>query len=422
MALHKLSYGLIYNDNGSLCVTVREDDVPFPGVRSFAVETSTTNLFGQYANTFDANQTIFYGSTYYNGNTWQTLWDSNENAYHGGHGITVYQIYTKAIDLGFTTTEDTEITITWEQKAYLWFFIAYYSSDGTNFTAWNKDTAYTVTKYHNCSLAYWEGTAGLHLQVDGRRLDRSNPPNYWKRIGVTFRVPANTRYVKFLWDFYYASYFNTQGGWMRNFQLEGLSFPTSFVVGTRPTGKLYFPLSQLGFDPANDEWVIAYWKKPISGHNNTQSGYNTCAIGYYTADRSVGYLWWGKENNSNVFRVNVVYSDGTVGSIGSPTFDPNWYFNNWHFEVLRNANGTLEYWVDGIKRCSITLTKPIKAFTEGLYVGGSKYAPAQNALIANLYWGKAKDSAGNLIWTDDYIQTLYNARQPFAIPPKLPIT
>ena len=44
MALHKENYGLIYNDDGSLCVALRKDDVPFEGVTSFAVEEGTTNL------------------------------------------------------------------------------------------------------------------------------------------------------------------------------------------------------------------------------------------------------------------------------------------------------------------------------------------------------------------------------------------
>ena len=43
MAQTKTDYGLIYNDDGSMCTTVRPDQTPFPGVNSFAVETATTN-------------------------------------------------------------------------------------------------------------------------------------------------------------------------------------------------------------------------------------------------------------------------------------------------------------------------------------------------------------------------------------------
>ena len=37
-------YGLVYNTDGTLCTTYRDDDVPFQGVRSFAVDAATTNL------------------------------------------------------------------------------------------------------------------------------------------------------------------------------------------------------------------------------------------------------------------------------------------------------------------------------------------------------------------------------------------
>jgi len=44
----KEPYGLVYNTDGSLCTTVRDDDIPFPGVRSFAVEEATENLFDNF--------------------------------------------------------------------------------------------------------------------------------------------------------------------------------------------------------------------------------------------------------------------------------------------------------------------------------------------------------------------------------------
>jgi len=44
MALHKTDYGLVYDDEGTLCVTKRTDDVPFAGTTAWAVETGTTNL------------------------------------------------------------------------------------------------------------------------------------------------------------------------------------------------------------------------------------------------------------------------------------------------------------------------------------------------------------------------------------------
>jgi len=45
MALIKEPYGLVRNTDGTLCTTYRDDDIPFAGVRSFAVEPPITNLF-----------------------------------------------------------------------------------------------------------------------------------------------------------------------------------------------------------------------------------------------------------------------------------------------------------------------------------------------------------------------------------------
>jgi len=45
VAFVKTDYGLIYSDDGSLCITKRQDDVPFPGTTAWAVEEGTTNLF-----------------------------------------------------------------------------------------------------------------------------------------------------------------------------------------------------------------------------------------------------------------------------------------------------------------------------------------------------------------------------------------
>jgi hypothetical protein len=34
MAFVTTNYGLVYNDSGDLCVTIKQDDVPFPRTKS----------------------------------------------------------------------------------------------------------------------------------------------------------------------------------------------------------------------------------------------------------------------------------------------------------------------------------------------------------------------------------------------------
>jgi len=204
---------------------------------------------------------------------------------------------------------------------------------------------------------------------------------------------------------------NEPEAYIANVQLEKKPFATSFTEGTRPLGRFHIPLDRLGFDPATDNWVVAYWKKPTGTHNGTLYGYNTCSFGRYTVDNSVGYIWWGKENNQNVFRLNV----GPTAATSSP-FDPNWFFNNWHFEVLKREDNIVSYYVDGELKCQVTLSQGIKQFDVGLFFMGGYTVPAQNGLIANMIL--SRDPA---IWTDDYIRTIYQTKRPFAVPPKLPI-
>jgi len=375
------TYGLV-KSGSNLVVTVRNDDVPFDGVRAFAVETATNNRCATVADPF--SQAIF---TY----TWF------------GNGTQLTQISGAGL-FGSHVTRATKTANMTED---------YVSASQQFNVSVSQDQPITYSVY---ARAYKRTQASMRLAFyigdQWYITDSILISHEWQRITYTITAPASVSSFN-VYNWIPQDTINEDEGFEICLpQIEILSFPTSFVASSRSTGKLYFPLSQLGFDPANDEWVIAYWKKPTSGEDNTQNGYNLCAVGCWTSGYNVGYIYWGKQINSNVFIVNVTYSDSTTAGMLSSTFDPNWYFNNWHFEVLRKADDKLEYWVDGIKRCSVTLTKPLKAFTEGLYVGGVK-GYSHNALFANLYWGKAKDKDGNLIWTDEFIQRLYQHKRPF---------
>src|SRR5690554_6047917 len=120
MALRKEPYGLVYNDDGTLCTTYRDDVVPFRGVRSFAVETATTNYFGIDAWEFDADQSTFYPDGLASGKTWADCWDTKQRAYVGGQNITVYIIRSRIVDLGQVYSAGTKITLSWKHKGYLW--------------------------------------------------------------------------------------------------------------------------------------------------------------------------------------------------------------------------------------------------------------------------------------------------------------
>jgi len=372
MALVKTDYGLVYNDDGSLCTTIREDDVPFSGVKSFAVEEGTENLITEYFTAYSGMTIIEHqDTTIPDGKYFEIIYDSVSSS--SSRALFEYNDNdliegTSIITISFWGKGD-ESSIGDKIRVYTgseWLTI----DEPLLTTEWQR---FIIT----CTYNGQTSTAGIQI----------NTPNEGQKF------------------------------YIHSPQVEAKSFATSFVDGTRQDGRFYIPLDKLGFDPATDDFVIAYWKKPIATDSGDLTGYNLFSIG----KSPDGYMWWGKNKDGNYFKLNVLYDNGEYESSDSPTFTPDWYFNNWHFEVLRKADGVIDYFVDGIKQCSLALATNLQTFVEGLTVGGYFNNSDNNSLIASLAFGYAKDDNGNLQWTDEFIQELYNARKPFSVPPRLPI-
>lgn len=428
MALIKEPYGLVRNTDGSLCTTYRDDEVPFRGVRSFAVETATTNYFGIDAWEFDADQSTFYPSGLASGKTWADCWDAKQRAYVGGDGLTTYHLFTRAIDLGSTQAAGTKITLSWKHKGYLWFIRFLYGLTTDSLTSFKSTNTYEIKG--DASLHWWESQSGLHLKINNIITGYSGSPQHlldrWYDVEITYTLPADTRYIKLNWDFcvaYLADGGRGVKGYIHKPQLEIKPFASSFVVGSRPKGRLVIPVEDLMFDIANDDWVISYWKYPVATHDGTQSGENICSLGQYTSDLSKGYIWWGKVKNMNKYRLVVVFNDATyIGNTSDNTFNPTDYFFHWHYEVVKKSGKVLSYYVDGVKQCEATIpaNKEIQTpFDVGLSLGGvtvnNIFYPA-NTLIAALYYGY-----NSATWTDDYIREVYEAKIPFAVQNQLSI-
>ncbi|OOC42195.1 hypothetical protein [Thermosipho sp. 1074] len=383
--LIKTNYGLIYNDDGSLCVTVREDDIPFPGVKSFAVEEGTKNLLitngwsTQGTKITDMSQlpsqppvTPVIASYVPGGGNWQDLCQ-----------------YATSI----TLAPGESITFS------AWVY-AKYATNYFNFNASVNGVNSGLGSYQNLQIGWnyieghWTNNSGASQTLTSIRLEAGNTAN-WRN--------------------------GDNEAWGCNYQLELKPFATSFVEGTRQDGRFYIPINKLAIDPAKDNWVVAYWKKPIATHDGTlTNGDNSSCFGRYVSDYSVGYIIWGKRALGETLRLAVVWADNTISIVTKP-IDLNWYFNNWHFEVVRKTDTAIEYFVDGIKQLEIALSKQIQNFDTGLFVGGHANDTSHNSLYSNLFIGKAKDTQGNLIWTDKFIQEVYNAKKPFAVPPRIPV-
>lgn len=368
MALIKTDYGLVYNDDGKLRTTKRNDNTPFQGVTSYAVETSTENKI-----TFPVSIT--------NPPTWGNI-----------EYLDDYTVKLTITDASAITTEN-----------YLSL------SDTIGTIAANTDISFS------CNLEY-RSTNYLHIGIAGHfTIENTGFTYYLDHIGKRYY-----RSMNYGNDWGYSLGIRCVPGVVNGDyiiisypQIEIRKYPSSFVRGARPNGRLVIPTDKLGFNPGIDDWVISYWKYPIATHDNTLNGFNLFCIGDYNT--SNGVIYWGKYTAVNQFRVLGTYNDDTNFAVYSSTFDSSWYFRNWHYEVIMKHEGVMEYWVDGIQQIIITLTKPLyNAYDIGAMIGGFYQYSANNSLVSNLTAGKYDP-----IWTPEYIQEVYQAKKPYHVPPKM---
>lgn len=378
MALIKEPYGLVYNTDGTLCTTYRDDVVPFRGVRSFAVETATTNYWNNditdYVYLIDTGD-ITFENTVYNGRPALKCIVTGTVPYiriafkHSAGNINPGDTYTASIGVAALSSE---ITGRMGTAAYVYF------------------TTLTLSGF--ASTDHDLGKAG-------------------NRIYATYTHPTNDTTV----SFYACVYLKAAGTfYLYDYQLEKKPFASSFVIGSRPSGRLVISVDDLGFNPATDDWVVHYWKYPVATGNDNLNSWNETAFGVAATG---GCIWWGKQGNYN--RFHLCYNDINNSSIrvSSGNFDPDWYFRNWHSEVILKHGGVMEYWVDGILQCQLSISTAINPnFTLGLAIGGSSATAPSNSYYANVYYGLYTDQ-----WTDEYIREVYEAKIPFSVQNKLSI-
>ena len=363
MAQTKTDYGLIYNDDGSVCTTVRQDQTPFVGVNSFAVETGTTNyvLFPVSFSTSPAGVSIEYLDDY-----------------------TAKVTVTDATQI----TEDTDILFNGGRTV-------------------DANTTVTISEYvestNTSNILPRVKGFGHMTDHEGKRYYKTitHHSSWHFQVGVQIRTPVVNG------DYIIVSYP----------QIEIKPFASSFVVGSRPKGRLVIPVEDLKFDIANDDWVISYWKYPVATSDDTQNSYNLCSLGQNTSDKSKGYITWGKAIDMNKYRLSVVLNDATyIGNSSDNTFNPADYFFHWHYEVMKKQGKVLSYYVDAVKQVEHTIPANKKLqtpFDVGLSLGGftsnNVFVP-NNALIANVGNGKLQPGE----FTDEHIMTIYEANRAFA--------
>jgi hypothetical protein len=398
MALHKESYGLIYNDDGSLCVTLRKDDVPFEGVTSFAVEEGTTNLlsnpsFETYTGTSGvadnwlraSNSTVTPNysveSIGYNSNRSQKIEITNSTGL--GDAI-VYRLHTLTIGSTYTLSAYVRGNVTGTCVGFV--RIVPKLGGGANI---NTFVTYFV------------------------------PTNQWQRVSVTATIPEETSYCEITVGLRAMTAGDFGTLYIDNVQLEEKPFATSFVDGTRADGRLAIPIN------FRTNLVISGWFKPYgtSGNYNTQGGWARIVNFSNSNDtRRVTLAYNRRDSHPDFqkFQLSIYNASGDVIVSTSNVYP----FNKWYFWVLIIEDAsTTAYIFDengNMEKIVNTNSIPLSDISSSpLYIGHRTTGTTDvlNGVISNLLIARYDPA----IWTDDYIQALYDAKKPFAVPPKMPI-
>jgi len=397
MALHKEPYGLVYNDDGSLCVTLRNDDKPFEGVTSFAVEEGTENLI---SNPLDLTKTFNH--------TW---W---------GHGS-----INSLIDGGGLFGGDARrVTRSGnEDESYISA-----SDDFGPFTTSNTTYTYSVyvrpygDSYKNTPFRFYINIHDLdsntYTVVESKDVWLS--PG-WQRVSLTFTTTDATNYDILIYNTMLKDYVSVGDGFeITAPQLEQKPFATSFVDGSRPNGSLLLFDDATVRSWADNGIVIAGWWK----------------FNYWSDDKHFRVFSCTESGGFNIekfpnYDIRLAINDGGT-YIHGYFQDPDVFADlDWHFVVFyyRPDTKVAKVYVDAVEQTSVTLSQGLH-FNEDIYyslvIGAELNNPQTvdlqaSILVANLFIGKPLDKAGHLIWSDPYIQQLYQAKRPFSVPPKMPV-
>ena len=377
MALIKEPYGLVYNTDGTLCITYRDDNVPFRGVRSFAVETATTNLSPQTVGGQEGIVLVYKGEE----NGWKKYgisgtWNSGTYPYCAAIG-----------QVAFTGGEYYSTSAFFKTNCQEKFATYFESIIYTNLPMISKGTA--IRRVLNDGSIYL-ARVGFAYQSS------TSQPGYLtlrpKQDGETFNPNQHFLYVK-------------------NIQTEQKPFATSFVDGSRPSGKIKI---EMPFDIGN--LVISGWVKVNGWRDWTQL---FCVGKYYTENESSFGVWLN--HTENVLRIFT--TDGQDARYASTAYTRA-EVENWSFFVFIKDGDFMTIKMltqDNTYTSSITraFTNP---FDQVIYVGTDRgYDRPLNGLFSNIFIGKYRRDNGTVIWTDDYIREVYEAQMPFAVQNQLSI-
>ena len=405
MAQVKEPYGLVYNTDGSLCVTYRDDDIPFAGVRSFAVEAPTTNLVNVY--TLQSQSGSYITSTIENVDTPFGKKDVVKIIKSGsGDRFRFKNLY--------YPTLDEEVAITLFVKPI------------------NGLSKVIIAQNHGTRKDYNFSTGGGYIK-DG-----------WHKITHKF-VSGNTNKIELWLDAYSYTPEGNEGCYVISQVESGKRYFTSYVDESRPKAEMYIEANDIKADENRlKNHVISFWFKVQESYDeeyNTIQDYSNWMI----VGTRRGSMWgssvptgWqlGILNSSNALReaegkLIFVYRRED-NPYAYPLVNKGTYENQWNHIVIT------KYEENDIEEMKVYLNGKLKGtWTSGdcanRYSGvvenilfcngnGTNARDKQRShLLSNIYIGKYKRPDGTIIWTNDYIREVYEAKIPFPVSNKLSI-
>jgi hypothetical protein len=416
MSLVKTDYGLVYNTDGSLCYTERTDDVPFQGVKSYAIEESTENLLrSNVANFEDINwgsssivsREIIEGGGYNGRNAVKIVMGDN-------------RINFQIVDADVRTKILNNIQVGDRISYQIKYKIIDPGSGGTfNFRTWGFSTAYPI---NDIDIG------------NGWKLRYGTGPQWTESSTITgacgiSELPANSIIL------------------FSDFQVEIKNYSSSFVDGSRPDGIMYIPAENLDTKDYtledgsrvklfNNHVVSLWFKVPKVQQNeiNPSAGpwqpIQQIIGNYYSLlTGSHRYRQWGvivyKRDGNLTF--SAPFLGTTLGGGGRVISIVGNYEDEWHnlvliFDVLTESsteiirNHKVYYDNNLISNTNYNLYLNTGVYgnsfiNDNLYF--NETSAMRSNLVSNIFVGKHRRPDGTVIWTDDYIKEVYEAKKPF---------
>jgi hypothetical protein len=173
-----------------------------------------------------------------------------------------------------------------------------------------------------------------------------------------------------------------------NFQVEKKSFPTSFINGTRPTGKLLYPNPIYG----SDEGTINFWVKFPNTRSNATS-----------------QVWFWDYNGTTVtewFGISGTYKLINFGSLDAELYQDMWNM----YTIVKDSQNNLRTYINGAlvqSRTSVSSIENMFKSSDIISIGShSNSAYQSNIFVDELRIDKTAR-------TEDEILAWYESNSPF---------